>query len=337
MRRAFLAFVLLAVLGATALLIKREAEVELPRPTGPFAVGRSIEDWAGTGHEVLAWIWYPAAAPGQPDDYVPAATRAHLGGGLLRALTHDLSRVRCHSVRNAAPRPGSYPVAIFRGGASAPVVNYSTLAEDLASHGYVVVGFDAPGRTGVVVFPDGRVVYRKPENNPELCTNESCYDRLLALWTADIGFVLDRLATRANVDVARAGVFGHSFGGAQAAQFCADDARCKAGIDIDGLLLGTVVKNGIHKPFMFLLSDHRGESGPEHDRVLADIKSVYDRLPPDGRGYVVLPGANHFGFSDDGALLKSRVLRALFRIDGRRQLAATAANVHTFFDATLKR
>lgn len=328
---------ILALLGIGALWIERHTAVELPRPTGPFAVGRAIEDWAGNGHEVLAWIWYPATPNGAVADYVPAAMRAHTGGGLLRFLTHDLAKVRCHSFRNAAPLPGPYPVAIFRGGASAPVVNYSTLAEDLASHGYVVVGFDAPGRTGLVVFPDGRVVYRTRENNPELCRDERCYDRLLALWTADIGFVLDRLAQRPYADVSRAGVFGHSFGGAQAAQFCADDARCKAGIDIDGLLLGTVVRTGIHKPFMFLLSDHSGESGPEHDRVLADIRSVYDRLPPDSRHTVVLPGANHFGFSDDGALLKSLVLRALFRIDGRRQLAATAENVRAFFDAHLKR
>ena len=36
--------------------------------------------------------------------------------------------------------------------ASAGVVNSSTLAEDLASHGYVVVGFDAPYRTGFVAY-----------------------------------------------------------------------------------------------------------------------------------------------------------------------------------------
>jgi len=51
------------------------------------------------------------------------------------------------------------------------VLAYSTLAEDLASHGYVVVGFDAPYRTGVVVFPDGRVIRETPENNPELCAD----------------------------------------------------------------------------------------------------------------------------------------------------------------------
>jgi hypothetical protein len=83
----------------------------------------------------------------------------------------------------------------MRAGASLEVWNYSTLAEDLASHGYVV-GFDAPYRTGVVVFPDGRVITRRPENNPELFSGEELTllaSKLLAAWTGDVGFALDRL------------------------------------------------------------------------------------------------------------------------------------------------
>jgi predicted dienelactone hydrolase len=57
-------------------------------------------------------------------------------------------------------------VVILRAGASLEVLSYSTLAEDLASHGYVVVGIDAPYRTWTVVFPGGRVLRRTPENNP---------------------------------------------------------------------------------------------------------------------------------------------------------------------------
>jgi len=47
-------------------------------------------------------------------------------------------------------------------------------------------------------------------------------------------------------------------------------------------------------------------------------------------------------FSDDGALLKSRIVRGALRvfgklrIDGPRQLAVTAYCVHRFFDAYLK-
>ena len=349
LRRAIVILLLVAVAGIAVLWLERRSEIELPAPTGPFAVGRAIYDWAGDGHEVLAWIWYPAATPQSPvtEPYVPApmlAAVARRRAGVWRWLTHDWAKVRPHALRDAevSPRQRSYPVVIFRGGASAEVVNYTTLVEDLASHGYVVVGIDAPGRTGIVVLPDGRVIQR--ESNPEMCP--TCIDKLLAAWTADIGFAVDRLAQldgrfAGRLDMTRVGVFGHSFGGAQAAQFCSVDPRCKAGVDVDGLLLGSVVQTGIHKPFMFLLSDHSRESGPEHDRVERDLRSVYDRLPPASRRYVVIPGANHFTFSDDGAVLKSRLVRAMMRlfgilrIDARRQVAIAAESIHTFFDAHL--
>lgn len=54
------------------------------------------------------------------------------------------------------------------------------------------------------------------------------------------------------LDLAHLGIFGHSFGGAAAAQVCHMDARCKAGIDIDGDLFGDVVQTGLDKPFMVL-------------------------------------------------------------------------------------
>jgi len=93
---------------------------------------------------------------------------------------------------------------------------------------------------------------------------------------------------------------------------------------------------------MFLLSDHGRESDPESLQIMANIQSIYDRLPAGGRLRIEIHGANHFLFSDDGALLKSpivlRTLRALgvVGIDGRRQLAVTVYCVRSFFDAYLK-
>jgi predicted dienelactone hydrolase len=176
--------------------------------------------------------------------------------------------------------------------------------------------------------------------------------RFLTAWTGDIAFVLDRLERlntsgsagklAGRLDMTRVGVFGHSFGGATAMQFCHDDPRCKAGIDIDGQPFGNVIQDGLRQPFMILLSDHGDSSDPDGRRIWANIQSIYDRLPPDGRLRIAIRGANHFLFSDDGALLKSHiVLRALrmagvVGIDGRRQLAVTAYCVHSFFDAYLK-
>jgi len=163
-------------------------------------------------------------------------------------------------------------------------------------------------------------------------------DRLEHLNTSDpSGKFTGRLA------MTRVGVFGHSFGGAQAAHFCSQDSRCKAGIDVDGSLHGSVIQTGIHKPFMFLLSAHGDfSSEAEVRQIRSDIQSVYDRLPADGRLRVVIRGASHFTFSDDGAMLKSHLLRGVFRllgklgIDGRRQLALTSYCVDSFFDAYLK-
>jgi predicted dienelactone hydrolase len=212
-RRIFKGFALLAMLGVLglggllgSLWLERRTEITLPTPTGPFAVSRALYDWAddqtldtlapvpGTKRELLVWIWYPTAA-GQSvamDDYLPAQVQAparpaegplifSLLSRVFGLLTRDLSKVHGHSLRSAdvSPQQRSYPVVIMRAGASLEVWKYSALAEDLASHGYVVVGFDAPYRTFTVVFPDGRVVRRLPENNPQLCLERTGRSRIV--------------------------------------------------------------------------------------------------------------------------------------------------------------
>ena len=56
----------------------------------------------------------------------------------------------------------------MRGGGGALTANYTTLAEDLASHGYIVVGFDVPYRSVIALAADGTAVARTPENNLDL-------------------------------------------------------------------------------------------------------------------------------------------------------------------------
>jgi len=128
------------VLLLTLLWRERNQPVELPIPTGTFAVGRAIYDWIdhttvdtlapvpGTKRELLVWIWYPSD-PGQsgtPDDYVPAQMRAAIGPaqGLMSYVTRDVSKVRRIVFANPdlPAQPKSYPVVIIRAGASAGVV-----------------------------------------------------------------------------------------------------------------------------------------------------------------------------------------------------------------------
>ena len=181
--KVMVAMALLGVLGVTALFallwLDHNRETMLPVPTGPFAVGRTTYVWSdnsrtvppapqsGTKHELAVWVWYPAETPqsSRPiDDYLPKPWRAAVERqqGIVRVLTRDLSRVRAHSIRDAAISSSrlAYPIVLMRGGAAALVTDYTSLAEDLASHGYIVVGFDVPYRSFVVVFPDGSVIVR---------------------------------------------------------------------------------------------------------------------------------------------------------------------------------
>jgi predicted dienelactone hydrolase len=375
--KGFAALAIFAVVGLAMLLAllwwEHKTEITLPSLTGHFAVGRTTYAWvnstqtdelapsSGAKREVVVWMWYPSAATksATPVEYLPAPWRLaeaqHSGVLMSQFLTRDLSLVRAHSTSDpeVSPEQRSYPVVIMRAGGGALTTDFTILAEDLASHGYIVVGFDAPYRTFVVVLPDNRVVIRPPANDPENLQADQAdrlVNSLLLMWTSDTNFVVSELQRlnavpsgkfTGRLDMQRLGMIGHSFGGAQALQFCHDDSRCKAGIDIDGAPYGSVVQEGLKQPFMFILSDH------SHDRpdsasgqIHANFQSIYDRLP-NGRLFITIRGANHFSFSDQ-MLLKSHYVIGLLRVlgfghlEGRRGLAITAEYVHTFFDVYLK-
>jgi predicted dienelactone hydrolase len=366
-----------AALALLFALLWREhkTEITLPAPTGHFAVGRTTYAWtnpAATGEsaaspaskrEVVVWLWYPSGAmpPGTTAEYLPAPWRAALaqysGVLLTEFFTRDLSLVRTHSTSDpdVSPEQRSYPVVIMRAGGGALTTDYTTLAEDLASHGYIVVGLDAPYRTIVVSLPHNRVVTRPPTNDPEDLPADQAsrlINKLLLMWISDMKFVVSQLENlnaadpsgkfTGRMDLQRLGMFGHSFGGAQALQFCHDDARCKAAIDLDGALYGSVVQEGVKQPIMFVFSNHSHEiSDPASKQIQADIESIYRRLPSD-RFMITIRGAHHFSFSDQSLLKSQYLTRALTsalgfgKLEPRRGLAITASYVHSFFDIYLK-
>jgi dienelactone hydrolase len=314
----------------------------------------ALDGSPATRTELVVWIWYPAIqSPAAPAAYQPAEWRRALArqqGVLLSTfLTRDLSAVQSHSSTGPplSLREATYPVVILRAGLGALTTAYTTLAEGMASHGYVVVGFDAPYRTGIVVFPDGRVVARPPHLNPETLASaeqSALLDRLMAAWVRDIGFVVDRLQDLAGsssgpfahrLDLTHLGVVGHSLGGASAAQFCHDDGRCLAGVDLDGALHGSVVHDGLRQPFMFLTSDHGDMLSETDRRIEADIRAVYDRLPSDSRVALRVRGADHFSCSDQ-LLMRSRILRVGLKLEPRRGLAVIGDSVRRFLDMYLK-
>ncbi len=316
-----------------------------------------------TKQELCVWLWYPAVpTPSKPNsDYLPIywrrALRARQGFVVSTIFSRDLTRVRAHSLSDAtiSPAQPKYPVIILRAGGGALSTDYTSIAEDLASHGYVVVSFDAPYRTVLTAFPDGRVVLRPASADFERLSpleREHLANQVMNAWIADVKFALDKLQQLnvgdptgrfvGKLDMQKVGIVGHSLGGATAAQFCHDDARCKAGIDIDGMPFGSVIQEGLHRPFFFIMSDHSKEKGQEAIGVRNNIESIFDKLPMGERWQVTIIGANHFSFSDQmltrnaiamGLLRKLHVLGSL---DKYRGLRITSDYIHTFFDVYLK-
>lgn len=379
------ALVLLAVpVLAIVLGVRQPRSLTLPRPTGPYAVGRLVVDWrdenrgdpfapAGGKRELPVWIWYPAPpqTAGARAIYMPERLRAAMPpqSPLVRFVMGRFTTNRANVTGNALDGPPlassdrPFPILILKPALGAAVVQNSVLAEDLASHGYVVAGSDSPYTTPAVVYQDGRVVLRNAAGHPsenapgrisDLAPGQpnDVYLPVLDVWVADNRFVLDRLTLlnasdpagrfTGRLDLAAVGAFGHSLGGATALQFCHADPRCRAGVDLDGMPLGGVNRAGVGKPFLFLFAD-RPIFDREADRP--DAKAFLDALARlrastgTRPSLLLVRGAEHFNFFDQALLTEPTLWRwvgAMGTLDPARALHITRTYVRGFFDASLK-
>ena len=265
----------------------------------------------------------------------------------------NLGSIRVHAVANApvAPTHPAYPVLVFEPGLGPIATDYTTLAENLASQGYIVAACTPTYSASVVVFPDGRVAWGTREGNvPDTASVEASNEilnRLINVWAADDMFVLNQLEKlnqadpsgkfAGRLDLHSVGVLGHSFGGCAAAQVCRLDSRFKAGADIDGYPRGDVIQAGVSQPFMFIWSDHPVPPDAEWQQAERNTRAIYDQLNHGGY-QITIHGARHFNFTDNGVFYSPflKMENALGPIDGRRALMITSNYLQAFFDRYLK-
>jgi dienelactone hydrolase len=283
----------------------RHRELTLPAPSGPYPVGRATYRWVDTARidplapssgqprRLAAWVWYPAAdtAGRARAPYLLGAWRSARSGPFWRYLVQDPRRIFDHAVPDAPPVRRSSRVLVMEPGLGLAAVDYATVAEDLASHGYVVLGVTPTYSTNNTVL-DGRLV-------PATAAGKRAGDDLAAVWAADARFALDRLGHEprfaAALDPARAGFFGHSFGGASAAEACSLDDRCVGAADVDGQPFGTVVKRGLNHPYLLVCSQPTGNAPDCADDPA--MRTVLVAARPTATAYTIR-GARHFNFTD---------------------------------------
>ncbi|WP_188316863.1 alpha/beta hydrolase family protein [Solihabitans fulvus] len=357
--RTLVVAVVLLLLGVVGLLgdakIRSGEAVTLPAPTGPSPVGRAVFDWTdhsrvdpyapqgSTPRELSVVVWYPAApAPrATQTSYLPPGWQEALGdGGWLNALSRTPpSLIHPHAVADA-PVDGAapHPVLVFAPGMGLRATDYTVIAEDLASHGYVVAGV-TPTYSTDVVLADGRVARRvdRAGDGGDVAAN-------VQLWADDLRFTVTQLAAvndtadspfHGRLDTKSVGLFGHSLGGAAATLACHHESACVGAVDIDGYLFGDVLNDGLGKPFGFLGNqDSMAKDAPQRGMLRQTLRGVAA-----GQGHVwTVAGASHYNFTDRGVyfnLLRSQVAH-LGPIDGARASAITNAYTRAFFDAYLR-
>ena len=349
-------------------------EVVLPKPTGPYAVGRTLFDWVdpkrddpfssavGKHRELMVWLWYPASDSmhAKPAAYVPSDWASELP---WRPVTIP-GRIRVHAVAGApmGTNRKSFPVLIFSTGIGNLPSDYTSLIEDIVSHGYVVLGITNTYSAPVVRFPDGRIANIQSDasfpRGPAQAI-KSAGNRMVKVWASDIRFAADSLAQMnsdsksrfyGRFDFTRVGMFGHSFGGAATAEACSTDPRCKAAVDMDGNLFGSVLQKGIKRPFLFVLSDWTLRP-PWLQRTLASVtvqrfrrqqtelnQQMQDSCQASSDCWKThIPGTHDFNFTDLAVLYSPgmRMMGYLGPVNGAKGLMETASCVRTFFDKTL--
>jgi predicted dienelactone hydrolase len=154
----------------------------LPEPTGPYPAGTTSvwlrdtarpDPWvAEAGARVLmVSLWYPAASPdGRRARYMtPAESRLQLTSRDITGIPPDaLSTVRTNAAVDATPagpRRG-LPLVVLSPGFTNSRSTLTALAEDLASHGYVVAGIEHTYESFATAFPDGRVTTCRAREAP---------------------------------------------------------------------------------------------------------------------------------------------------------------------------
>jgi len=326
----------------------------LPVPTGRSPVGTTSlwltdisrpDPWAAgvNARELMVSLWYPATpSDGRRAWYMtPAESELQLTSrGITGVPPGVLSTTRTNAVSDARPAGPlrALPLVVLSPGFTNSRSVLTALAEDLASHGYVVAGIDHTYESFGTAFPDGRVTTCLARETRR--RHEGFWEKVVAGRAADVSFVLSEL-TGANpawpgaalIDPSRVAMAGHSIGGAAAIAALLADSRIRAGIDMDGTIPTPIPDHGLSRPFLFLgkQSNYTPGSGGAVTTWERDW-----RFLTGWKRWLLVAGAIHASFTDLALLADQAGIDVGAGLPGARSLDITRAYVLAFFDQHLR-
>jgi dienelactone hydrolase len=269
----------------------------------------------------------------------PAESELQLTSRGITDVPRDvLSTVRTNAVRDATPagRQRSLSLVVLSPGFTNSRGTLTALAEDLASHGYVVAGIDHTYESFGTAFPDRRVTTCLAREAPRRGRGE----KMVAGRAADVSFVLSELTGghpawpgAGLIDPFRIAMAGHSVGGAAAIPAMLTDSRIGAGIDMDGTTHAPIPDQGLSRPFLFL--GKQSSYTPGNEGGVTTWERDWKRLTGWKR-WLVVAGAIHASFTDLALLADQIGIDTGATLPGARSLDITRAYVRAFFDQHLR-
>jgi dienelactone hydrolase len=282
---------------------------QLPVPDGHFFVGRTEMQLGGE----RALVWYPAAKAVSPGGYISQKASAEIQAseGYYEQSVETIrswTQTKTNASEDAPIANGRFPLIILLPGAGVFAFNYTTLAEQFASHGYFVAVIDyfsphAPRRNYA------KDDFAATENDMAHVAVDTLH-ALLAVknWSEHIN--------PGSVQIA-----GHSIGGAAAISAARLDRNIRASVDMDGAPFGQSLEGAVCPVLILrskpLYSDadlaKRGRSREQFERAAADARKVWTEFTAKSGSYPVhvlsILGTGHFSFSDAPFVMPNTITR----------------------------
>jgi dienelactone hydrolase len=294
-----------------------QATLQLPPPDGCHTIGTTtmvLKD-GSRNRDLLVTLWYPSLRGSVAAPYMDKRTAAAIAADW--DLQPDfVERVRTNADLGAPiENGGPFPLVLLEHGSGVVPATYTILAEELASHGFIVAATNHPPDSLIAVFPDGRELRAKPywPENADRRTQGIAIGKFAEdVLVADVRFVLDKLQEmnardafwQGHLNMSKIGIVGHSMGGTTAAIATKEEPRISADVNLDGSTFpgmnNDVRPMKLNKPLLFLATEEHASDPGAHAREYSGGKS--------NTYYVVVPGIDHMSFTDK-RLIQSRFLK----------------------------
>ena len=276
----------------------------LQKPSGIYPVGTVTYEWEDKTRNfsyssyrkdkrvIPVQFWYPSVK----DNNAKKAPYS--------ALSKDYAHAASNSYLYAAfsNKIEKSPLIIISPGRGTERYGYTTIAEELASNGYVVVAIDMP-EIGYVIYGNGYIVKPSSTFRPPRGMMGGPYEKVdeffeepTRIGVQDIEFVISNIHMlnkgditnrfKNKIDIKNIGIFGHSLGGRIAGAYAAKNKNVKAYISMEGIPPRDVRYEGLIKTPTAMLSS----SGTYHF-----AKDNYDALILNRNSLVYMIVLNKFG------------------------------------------